>query len=73
VKQGQNAATLPRQSHIEVKNSLGLYPPFRCQNLRVRLRGPGKSCEGGTAAAVVQLNISNNTATQLFDLRAFRL
>jgi IPT/TIG domain-containing protein len=55
---------------FEVKNSLGLWSAVPgAQNLSVYYVDPANPAKGGTAAAIVQLNISNNTATQIFDLR----
>jgi hypothetical protein len=55
---------------FEIKNSLGLWAAIPgAQNLPVYYVDPSNPAKGGTAAAVAQLNISNNTATQIFDLR----
>jgi len=55
---------------FEVKNSLGLWAAIAgAQNLQVYYVDPANPARGGTAAAMAQLNISNNTATQIFDLR----
>ena len=55
---------------FEVKNSVGLWAAIPgAQNLPVYYVDPLNPAKGGTAATIVQLNISNNTATQIFDLR----
>jgi hypothetical protein len=55
---------------FQVKNSAGAWTNIpSAQNLPVYYVDPNNPSKGGTAAAIVQLNISNNTATQIFDLR----
>jgi hypothetical protein len=55
---------------FQVKNSSGIWTNVSsAQNLPVSYVDPNNPSKGGTAAAIVQLNISNNTATQIFDLR----
>jgi hypothetical protein len=55
---------------FEVKNSLGNWSAIPgAQNLPVYYVDSVNPLKGGTAAAIVQLNISNNSATQIFDLR----
>jgi hypothetical protein len=54
---------------FQVKNSSGVWTDIpSAQNLPVYYVDPNNPSRGGTAAAIVQLNISNNT-TQIFDLR----
>jgi hypothetical protein len=55
---------------FQVKNSSGVWTDIpSAQNLLVDYVDPTNPARGGTANAIVQLNISNNTATQIFDLR----
>jgi immunoglobulin I-set domain protein len=55
---------------FEIKNSFGFWAAIPgAQNIPVYYVDPSNPAKGGTAAAIVQLNISNNTATQIFDLR----
>jgi hypothetical protein len=54
---------------FQVKNSTGWTDIPSAQNLPVYYVDPNNPSKGGTANAIVQLNISNNTATQIFELR----
>jgi hypothetical protein len=55
---------------FQVKNSAGAWTNIpSAQNLPVYYVDPNNPSKGGTAAAIVQLNISNNSATQIFDLK----
>ena len=55
---------------FQVRNGSGVWTDIpSAQNLPVYYVDPNNPSKGGTANAIVQLNISNNTATQIFDLR----